>query len=242
MKIGVAQIRPFKGDIEENIEKHLHFINVSMSYKSDLIVFPELSLMGYEPELASKLGTTPDDHRLDVFQQLSDKNNVSICIGLPIRTTVGIQIGMVIFQPSRRRQLYAKQLLHPDEYPYFVKGEQSLVLNIKSKIIAPAICYESLLPEHAENAFSTGATMYLTSVAKPANGVAKAFKHYPEVARKYSMTVLMSNCVGPCDNMECVGQSSVWNKHGKLLGQLNDTGEGLLIFDAETEEIIEWTE
>lgn len=55
------------------------------------------------------------------------------------------------------------------------------------------------------------------------------------------MPVLMSNCIGICDNFQSVGKSSVWTKQGNLVGQLDDEKEGILIFDTETEEIIERT-
>jgi predicted amidohydrolase len=47
----------------------------------------------------------------------------------------------------------------------------------------------------------------------------------------------MANSVGFCDNFLSVGQSSVWNKKGELVGQLDDKSEGVLVFDTETEEI-----
>ena len=62
--------------------------------------------------------------------------------------------------------------------------------------------------------------------------------HYPTIAKKYSMPVLMSNCVGFCDNFQSVGKSAVWTKQGILNGQLDDQSEGVLIFDTETEEVI----
>ena len=149
---------------------------------------------------------------------------------------------MVIFRPKQPRLTYSKQMLHSDELPYFTSGHQQVVLTIDNKKLAPAICYESLQPEHSEKAFKSGVEIYLASVAKSANGVAKAFKHYPDIASKYSMTVLMANCVGFCDDFESVGKSSIWNKKGVLVGQLNETNEGFLTFDTDTEELIEWTE
>ncbi len=53
------------------------------------------------------------------------------------------------------------------------------------------------------------------------------------------MTVIMSNCVGYCDNFESGGKSSAWNNKGVLAGQLNDRDEGILIFDTGTQEITE---
>ncbi len=48
----------------------------------------------------------------------------------------------------------------------------------------------------------------------------------------------MSNSIGFCDNFISVGKSSVWTKDGKLISQLDDKTEGLLIYDTETEEVI----
>ncbi|ANF49138.1 hypothetical protein A0O34_00560 [Chryseobacterium glaciei] len=47
----------------------------------------------------------------------------------------------------------------------------------------------------------------------------KAMIHYPEIAKKFSMPVLMSNCVGFCDNFQSVGKSSVRSKQGNLVGR-----------------------
>lgn len=237
MKICAAQTRPFKGDIQANIDNHKKLIDLAASAGAELIVFPELSLTGYEPKLAGQLAICPNEKKLDDFQKISNNKNITIALGAPVKSNSGIYISMIIFQPDKPRQTYSKQYLHQDEYPYFVKGQQPFFLTLNHHTIAPAICYESLLPEHAENAFKCGAGIYLASVAKSNDGVEKAFKHYPNIAKQYSMTVLMSNCIGYCDNFESAGRSSVWNKKGMLAGQLNGTSEGILIFDTDTEEI-----
>jgi hypothetical protein len=53
-----------------------------------------------------------------------------------------------------------------------------------------------LQPNHSEKAFQLGADIYIASVAKSQSGVDKAMRHYPEVAKKYAMPVLMANSVG----------------------------------------------
>ena len=145
---------------------------------------------------------------------------------------------MIIFEPNKPRQTYSKQHLHADETPNFENGDGQVIIKTNDKNIAPAICYESLQQTHSENAFKLGADVYLASVAKPTNGVEKAFDHYAKVAKQYAMSVLMTNCVGFCDNFLSVGKSAVWTKEGKLVGQLDDKTEGILLFDTETEEIV----
>lgn len=41
--------------------------------------------------------------------------------------------------------------------------------------------------------------------------------------------------------MKYGGKTSVWNNKGWLVGQLNDTNEGILIIDTDTQELIEKT-
>ena len=241
MKICVAQTRPVKGDIQSNIENHKKLIELAVSYGADTVIFPELSITGYEPELAKELATDPDDSRFDDFQKISDTKQITIGVGVPTKNKTGISISMVLFQPRKARQMYSKKCLHSDEEPFFVSGQNSIGLIGNKANIALAICYELSVPEHAENAFQSGAGIYIASVAKSADGVEKAVRRLSEIANKYSMTVLMSNCVGHCDNFESAGKSSVWNDKGLLLGQLNDANEGIIIIDTDTQEVIEKT-
>ena len=155
--------------------------------------------------------------------------------------TIGIEkprISQFIYQPEQHPLVYSKQQLHEDEMPFFEPGEKQVLIPIKNNQIAPAICYESLQPDHAENALSLGANIYLASVAKSEQGVEKAMAYFPGLARTYSMPVLMVNCIGICDNFQAVGQSTVWSKNGTIIHQLNSDTEGLLIFDTETNQVV----
>jgi len=241
MKICVAQTRPVKGDIQRNIDNHKKLIDLAVANGADSIIFPELSLTGYEPGLAKELATIQDDNRFNVFQEISDTRRISIGVGVPMKNNTGICISMVLFQPDKARQTYSKKYLHPDEEEYFVSGQNSAGLPVNNSNIAIAICYELSVPEHSENAFKNGAEIYIASVAKSVDGVEKATKSLADIAIKYSMTVLMSNSVGQADGFECAGKTEIWNNKGLLTGQLNDTNEGILIIDTETQETIERT-
>jgi predicted amidohydrolase len=123
MKICAAQTKPIKGDIYRNIENHKKIIDLAVFNGADVIIFPELSLTGYEPTLSKELATDPKDGRFHDFQKISDAKRITIGVGMPTKSHSGIQISLIIFQPNKPRQTYSKQYLHEDEYPYFVKGE-----------------------------------------------------------------------------------------------------------------------
>ncbi|MCC6370582.1 MAG: carbon-nitrogen hydrolase family protein, partial [Bacteroidia bacterium] len=179
MKICIAQTKPIKGNVSANIEAHKRFIELALTLTAEAIFFSELSLTGYEPELAKKLATNQNDKRLDIFQEISDKKNIIIGLGLPTTTESKIRISMIIFEPNKPRQTYSKQQLHSDEFPYFENGIGQVIIKTNDKNIAPAICYESLQPTHSENAFKLGADVYVASVAKPDRGIEKAFEYFP---------------------------------------------------------------
>lgn len=232
MRICVAQTRPVTGDIERNIVNHKRLIDLATSAGADTIIFPELSLTGYEPELARELAITLDDDRLDDFQRIADARRITIGVGVPLRDEASVRIGMVLFQPYEARQAYTKQYLHPDEEAFFVGG-RCAVGSIGGGV-ALAICYELSVPAHAEEAARSGARVYIASVAKTAGGVDAATERLSEIARRYEQTALMANCVGRSGGMECGGRSSIWNSEGLLVGRLSDADEGVLIFDTKT--------
>ena len=238
MKICLAQIKSEKGNISKNIQNHLTFIEHAIELNSDLIVFPELSITNYEPELANELATEVNDDIFNQFQDLSDKRKITIGLGMPTKANDGINISMLIFQPNKERTVYSKCLLHPDEFPYFVSSNNQPFLRIKGKNIALGICYETLQREHFIKAKNNNADLYIASVAKPDRGTDKAYLHFPSIAKEFETPILMCNSIGYSDNFIANGLSSIWNEKGELLDHLNEENQGLLIYDIETEKII----
>lgn len=233
MKICVAQTRPVKGDIQSNIEGHERLIEWAVSRSAQIIIFPELSLTGYEPRLAGELATNKDDPRLDTFQSASDESAITIGVGIPTRNRAGVCISLAIFQPHQARKVYSKTYLHPDENAFFVSGQGTAGL-IGNDDCALAICYELSVPEHAATAAKDGAQVYIASVAKAGGSIEKALERLGEISRDYSMAVLMANSIGTADGFRCAGKTSVWNRNGELLAQLDDVSEGAIILDTRT--------
>ena len=231
MKIAIAQTRPIKGELPANLEQHLQLIQLAAANDADAIIFPELSLTGYEPTLAKDLATHPNDSRLDALQSLSNTHQLTIGAGLPTQSDRGRCISLVLFQPHQPRRTYAKKYLHPDEEAFFVSGPNFPVLTINEIPVGLAICYELSIPEHAAAAYEHGAQLYVASVAKTLDGVNRASQRLAAIAKEYATPVLMTNCVGPADDFASAGRSAVWNHEGILLEQLDETQEGLIIYD-----------
>lgn len=238
MRIAIAQIEAIKGNIEKNLENHLKWIKKAIQNKADMIIFPELSVTGYEPDLAESLATNQDDTRLDGIQSLSDKNGITIGVGLPTKDESETFVSMIIFQPHKERITYSKQYLYPPEERIFKAGKNPLVLNFETEVVSPAICYETSNKAHCEFAKRNNATIYIASVLSSINGIDSELKKLSDIARNNNLVTFMANYVGKSGGYECAGKSSVWNEKGELIGQLGDKEEGLIIFDTKTKEIV----
>ena len=242
MRVAIAQIEAIKGNIEKNIENHLKWIKQAILNNADMVVFPELSLTGYEPDLAESLATNQDDTRLDEMQSLSDKNEITIGVGLPTRKERNVFVSMIIIQPYKERITYSKQYLYPPEKSIFKAGNNPLVLNFETEVVSPAICYETSNEAHCEYASQNNATIYIASVLSSIGGIDAELKKLSDIAKNKNMVTFMANYVGKSGGYECAGKSSVWDTTGKLIGQLETGTEGILIYDTETIEIVKKAE
>ena len=238
MKLCAVQLASRRGDLEGNLFRHLQCIEQAAALGAEVVVFPELSLTGYEPTLARQSALPVTSNRLKPLQAICDRLNICVAAGLPMPCAAGVQIGMPILRPGQPPLAYAKQRLHGDELAYFVAGEQPLVFAAGQLQVAPAICYESMFIAHAEQAHALGAQLYLVSVAKTAMGIREGNEHYPEVARTLGIPVLMANCVGPADNFVGAGGSAAWDSQGTLLAALDERHEGMIMLDTDTSSAI----
>jgi predicted amidohydrolase len=59
--LAVAQSASTRGDIEANVETHVRFAETARRHGARLSLFPELSLTGYEPDIATNHTLTPCD-------------------------------------------------------------------------------------------------------------------------------------------------------------------------------------
>lgn len=232
MKICLAQILPVKGSVQQNLLIHENFVTKASSLGSDFIIFPELSLTGYEPELSQELAVDYSSPLLDKIQALSDSLSIIIALGFPNKLSTGVSIGSLIFQPNLERMVYSKQFLHEDELPFFQAGTRPLFIEQQDQKIGLAICYEVFVEAHAREIFENKSTLYLASVAKTKAGMERAYQTLSNRAKTYGCPALIVNSVGYQDNFFAAGSSAVWDRNGKLLAQLEEDKEAVLLYDS----------
>ncbi len=236
MIIAAAQICSAPGDISANIDLHLAAVNLAARNGAGMVVFPELSLTGYEPSLAEELAFEALDDRLQIFRDESENLGITIGIGIPTKANGKPRITQAFFRPTHPDVLYSKQRLHEDELPFFQAGDGQASLTDGNETVVPAICYEALVPEHAAHAAELGATAYAACVAKSERGAAHAHIYFPETAKRHRFIVVMCNAIGPSDNFMSAGISAAWNRNGAILGCAGADEECILLVNLASEE------
>jgi len=228
LKIAVAQIHSIKGNVEENTKTHLKAIGKASLEGVHYIVFPELSLTGYEPELAQQLAFSKQDIRLTPFIESAIKNNISIALGVPIKSLGLPKIGIMIISNKGQIDSYEKMYLHEGEALFFGKGSTPCLLNIANTKIANAICADTNNPKHIQACVQLDADIYIAGVLISEAGYKADTAALAEYAKQYNMLVLMANHNQITGGWKPIGKSAIWSEQG-LLACANETDNALVI-------------
>ena len=224
-----AQSSSVRGDIEGNVKGHLRMIKEAAKHGAALIVFPELSLTGYEPDLAESLCLEPNDARLGAFQKMADKHTMKILVGAPYREGGSIHIAAFLYQPDGEPLVYTKHHLHDGEEKYFEPGTRGMIFDVPGERASVAICADIAHPEHAENAAANGATIYAAGVLITPEGYEADAALLQGYSEKHYMMVIMANHASPSGGFESAGKSAIWDGLGNLKATGPPQGEALVI-------------
>src|SRR5262245_39548059 len=100
-KIAAAQVRSVGGDVDGNIAVHAAAMEAAAGQSVRVLVFPELSLTGYERELAAELAMTAKDRRLEPLLSLARQYQMDAVVGAPLQNgTAKPALGAILI-PAR---------------------------------------------------------------------------------------------------------------------------------------------
>lgn len=231
MKVAIAQIVVEKGNLPHNLAKHLYCCQLAANEKADLVVFPELSLTGYEPELAQALAVELTDPVWETLKHSARENQLVISVGMPLKTANGIQIGAVQAWPDGTLHPYAKQNLYTGEDTFFVPGTNDYQFTLQGEKISMAICADISDPQIPLRAHRQGATIFLAPVMVSKKGLTHDRTLLQQYAQQYQLLTVMANYGGQTGGYDCGGYSSVWSEKGELIGELAHDREGMLLLE-----------
>ncbi len=238
--IGVAQTCPVRGDIDANLEQHLRLVRLAADCGARVLVFPELSLTGYELDLAARLALSEDDARLAAVSDAARACALTVILGAPIRIGLRLHIGAFVVDSSGARSVYTKQRLGafddnarcdgslpPAEPTIFQPGTLDPLVQLDDSSAAIAICADTGLAAHAERAAARGVRAYLASMFVIRSEFAEDSARLRGYARQHALCVALSNFGCATGGLAAAGRSSIWSETGELVLELAPSGVGL---------------
>ncbi len=228
LKISVAQTSSVKGDVSSNIRTHLDAVETAGGLGVSYIVFPELSLTGYEPELSGELAFSDNDPRLTPLKEAAAAYRIHIVAGAPLKNGGLPYIGELIFTPAGGIEAYSKMNLYPGEEAYFSIGKQYHSVTLGKVKIFNAICADTTNPEHVEHCVHMGAAVYCAGVLISAEGYKADTEKLEHYARKFGLLVAMANHNRPTGIWSPTGKSAIWGPSG-IIAAADRTQNALVV-------------
>lgn len=240
--IAVAQTCPIEGDVDANIEEHLRLIEMAAAEGARVVVFPELSLTGYELHLAERLAFSEHDTRLAPLVEAAASHLITVLVGAPVRLDEHLHIAAFILSPDRTMDLYTKQhlgafeesarrdgVVPPAEATVFQPGDRDPLVRFDDDGAAVAICADVGQPSHPRRAADRGAKTYLASMFVIPSEFEDESSKLSQYAARHSMVVALANFGASTGGLDAAGRSSIWSQWGELLVQLGPRGVGVAI-------------
>lgn len=220
MRIAAAQTGSVKGNVEANIATHLRVMETAAEQNVGVLVFPELSLTGYELELGRELAFAKDDPRLIPLAGAAREFGMDVLVGAPLLPDriegAGVlpKLGCIILRADGTMQTYAKMHLHSGEEAFFSAGTLHTVLPVGDEHVGVGICADTCHAQHPQQCAAMGATVYVAGVLVSVGGYAADAALFAGYAVQHGMLTVMANHNRPTGGWVPAGKSGIWTPEG----------------------------
>jgi NAD+ synthase (glutamine-hydrolysing) len=253
MNIGMAQLNPTVGDVDGNVAKAAQALRKCARDAPDLVVFPELFLVGYPPRdlLERRWFIEKTQGTVQKLQEISKKHSeTGILMGMPLPT--GKNMGKGLYNSAlliHRGQIIFhqhKSLLPTydvfDETRYFDPAPEIQTVPFKGEVLGISICEDAwndpdFWPRRSyplnpiEVLAENKATILVNISASPFQVGKEVIRHrlLRNHARKHELPVIFVNQVGANDELIFDGRSLFVDPAGETVEAFPSFAEHLQV-------------
>ncbi len=250
MKIAIAQMKSYQGDIQRNVKKTIEYVDMAKRRGAEIVVFPELAIPGY---LSMDLFQNPrfiEANKRGLEKVVNHTNGISTIVGFADsqgkRGPGGKPIvynSAAIIQDGKIIDVQDKTLLPEydifDESRYFVSSQRSRVVEIGGKKIGVQIC-EDMWDEDYEKKVTDdlvklGADMIVNLSASPF--YEGKFSQRIKEIKRHNIPFVYANTVGVQDGYDGQvvfdGKSIATDLESRVIALGKAFEEDLIVFDVD---------
>ncbi len=235
----LAQLDPTIGDLDHNAEQILAAIERASHDGADLVVTPELALLGYPPrDLLLREGVVERSWiAMERIARLCTRTTA--LVGLPVRaegSSRPLRNGVAVCRHGRIEAVYAKRLLPTydvfDEDRYFSPGDRPLVVEVAGERVGVLVCEDCwqsddvgglrhYASDPVADSLAAGATTLAVLSASPYTR-GKDRRHAARLASiaRRGVALVAVNQVGGNDDLVFDGRSRAFAADGTPLAEL----------------------
>lgn len=218
--LAAAQSASVPRDVGANLAQHLSFVRLAAERSVSLLLFPELSLTGYELAFLAAGVVDPEDAVLFPIRDLAQQAEMTVIVGAPVASGSNSKpsIGAICIHPDGTMSTYRKRILHPGEEEFAIAGTlNSHVLKSGDECVSLAICADTVSYEHPRWAKEAGATVHAAGVLWGQSGYDADASLIKAHCARHGFAALVANHARPTGGFQSAGKSAFWAPSGQLL-------------------------
>ncbi|MEV2237423.1 carbon-nitrogen hydrolase family protein [Micromonospora sp. NPDC049891] len=212
LSIAVAQSRCTAYDVDANVAAHAALVRAAAAR---VVVFPELSLTGYELDAPP---VDPADSRLAPLVAACAATGTLALVGAPV---AGEHIATLAVDGTGTRVAYRKMWLGDVEARRFRPGPAPAVLDVDGWRLGLAICKDTGVVEHAARTCAAGVDVYAASIVDSAAEAHVPDQRASRISTTHRVVVAVASFAGATGGgfAETAGRSAIWAPDGSVLAR-----------------------
>ena len=226
VKIAMVQDNFLVGDIKGNADKIISLSQAAKAEGADLVMFPELALVGYPPEDLLYRPNFMAQVETELVRIQSHLNDIDVLLGAPESIDQQLYNSALWLRGGECIASYHKRVLPNysvfDEVRYFSAGSQNTVVDLQGVKFGLAICEDVWEQQPLAGARADGAEVMLVLNASPFHigKYEERLAMLKKRSQENAAAILYLNTVGGQDELVFDGESLVMNAAGELVSRL----------------------
>lgn len=238
LRVCMAQLNLWVGDVAGNVDKIVDAaLEARDTHKADMVVFPELAVLGYPPDDLLLRRGLPGKIAEGLARIRKEVSGIVVIVGYPEYTEAGIYNAAGVYIGDRRIAHYRKRKLPNygvfDEERHFAQGDKACVFELAGLSVGLTICEDIWEPGPAADVAKAGASLLININASPFHETKHAERNriLAQRAQETGLSIVYVNCVGGQDELVFDGDSMAARFDGQIIARAPTFEEGVFPAD-----------